>query len=108
MGKPWRVMPNWRSQCDDGVVVFLRNPVRELSHDDVLREYLAELHGGTCQLVLHQRHPFDTLTSMYRSFTKNHVLPPGLTPEEETRELQEQARMHALGVDEYVKQELPQ
>jgi len=107
VNNPWGVMPGWQSQCDDGLVVFLRKPVRDLSRDDILNKYLVELHGGTCQVVLHQRHPFDTLTSMYLSFTANHVLAPGQSPEEEKHELQQMARLHALGVDEYVKRAWP-
>lgn len=58
-------------------------------------------------LVLHQRHPGDTLVSEYHSFGWSHPPPPKATAEQRARHLERQARIRNTSVADYVASHLP-
>merc|ERR1719469_1561364 len=85
----WEARSEWLRTCKDGVALVLREPVLGFSRNSVTKEYLSQLNGGSCRVVLHQRHPFDTLVSLYSSFTKNHPVPGGMSKEDAQRFMEE-------------------
>ena len=75
-----------------------------------MRRALASLgsHPWHWYVVLHQRHPGDTLVSEYYSFGWSHPAAPNATPEQRAKHALRQATIRNTSVARYVAEHLPE
>ena len=69
---------------------------------------LLSLGAWRWKVVLHQRHPLDTLVSGYHSFGWTHPAPPGATDQQRREHDQRQAAVRNLTVDQYCLDNAPE
>lgn len=88
------------SSCNEEFALMFRMPVPNFPNDEITQSIISKRKD--CAIVLHTRNPLDMLVSAYTSFTKNHKLPPNLSPTEKQEHREDKAKQHAMGMDEWV------
>lgn len=97
----WRYDSGLIKHCPHGIIMFLRTPVLpSLVENTIAARYLGATQS--CSAIFQLRHPFDTLVSMFNSFTATHPPPPSFSASQSAEYRRNQAEQHAAGIDEYV------
>ena len=96
----WHVDKGLLKNCNHGFVILLRSPINpSLIRNSIAERYLSG--AASCTAIFQLRHPWDTLVSMYNSFTSTHPPPPSLSKSQAAAFRLEQAKQHSTGIDVY-------
>ena len=100
----WRFDSAFLKHCPHGVIFFLRSPVLpSLMENPIAMRYMSATQS--CSAIFQLRHPFDTLVSMFNSFTATHPPPPSFSESQAAEYRRNQAWQHASGIDAYALQQ---